>query len=88
MCLAQERSMSTNPMSGVRRPRRAWRSSTNRSTVARLTPEPGRRWQESIRPIAGTDNCHAHHLGVLIAGTLHVVAAHGIESDVGPVRRT
>jgi hypothetical protein len=54
------------------------------STVARLTLEPGWRWDESIRPIAGTDTCQVQHLGVMVSGTMHVVAADGNHYDVGP----
>ena len=54
----------------------------NGAKVARLTLEPGWRWSESIRPIAGTETCQVHHLGVLASGTMHVVAADGTEHDV------
>jgi hypothetical protein len=52
--------------------------------VARMTLQPGWRWSESIKPVAGTETCQVHHLGVLIAGTIHVVGADGIETDIGP----
>ena len=31
--------------------------------AARLTAEPGWRWSECIKPIAGTESCQAHHVG-------------------------
>src|SRR4051794_34283542 len=52
--------------------------------VARLTLEPGWRWSESVKPIAGTDTCQVRHLGVLVSGAMHVMAADGSESEVGP----
>jgi hypothetical protein len=55
----------------------------NGSKVARLTLAPGWRWSEAIRPIVGTETCQVHHLGVLVSGTMHVVAADGNQYDVG-----
>jgi mannose-6-phosphate isomerase-like protein (cupin superfamily) len=52
--------------------------------VARFSLEPGWRWSDSIKPIVGTDTCQVHHLGVLVAGRMHVVAADGSEAEVGP----
>lgn len=56
----------------------------NGNKVARLTLEPGWRWSESIKPIAGTDRCQVHHLGVLVSGKMHVVGADGTEIEIGP----
>jgi hypothetical protein len=56
----------------------------NGSKVARLTLSPGWRWSEAIRPIVGTETCQVRHLGVLMSGTMHVVAADGNQHDVGP----
>lgn len=56
----------------------------NGHTVAQLTFAPGWRWAESIKPVAGTDTCQVRHLGVLLSGTLHVVAADGTHAEVGP----
>jgi len=50
---------------------------------ARLTLEPGWRWSESVKPIAGTDLCQVHHVGVVLAGSLGV--SHGEDSmELGP----
>ena len=38
------------------------------TTAARLTFEPGWRWSEWIKPIAGTDSCQVHHVGIRPAG--------------------
>ena len=52
------------------------------ATVGRATFQPGWRWSESIKPIVGGDSCQVHHLGVLIAGQMHVVHDDGSESDL------
>ena len=54
------------------------------ATVARLTFQPGWRWSESIKPVAGTDDCKVHHVGQLQSGRMHVVHADGSEIDLGP----
>src|SRR5690348_10605736 len=45
---------------------------------------PGYRWSECIKPVVGTDSCHAHHVGVIVSGSLHVVHTDGTEGDVTP----
>ncbi|MBI5090278.1 MAG: cupin domain-containing protein [Actinobacteria bacterium] len=50
--------------------------------VGRYTFEPGWRWSQHIKPIAGTDSCQTDHIGYLVAGTLHVVTDVGASSDV------
>jgi hypothetical protein len=52
--------------------------------VSRFTMQPGWRWSECIKPIAGTDTCQVHHLDVAVSGSLHVVEADGTEMDVVP----
>jgi mannose-6-phosphate isomerase-like protein (cupin superfamily) len=51
--------------------------------AARMTAEPGWRWSECIKPVAGTDSCQNHHVGAVVAGSLHVVHEDGTEQDVG-----
>ena len=51
-------------------------------TAARLTAEPGWRWSVCIKPIVGGESCQAHHLGVIVSGTMHVVHSDGTESDI------
>jgi hypothetical protein len=53
-------------------------------TVSRATLEPGWRWSNDVKPIAGTDSCMVHHKGVGISGRLHVVMDDGTEFEVGP----
>jgi hypothetical protein len=54
------------------------------ATVGRLTLQPGWRWSESIKPVVGTDTCGVHHLGLLLAGNMHIVHDDGTEADIGP----
>jgi len=52
--------------------------------VGRMTYEPGWRWSTDIKPIAGTDSCQFHHVGVTISGRLRVQMNDGTELEVGP----
>ena len=52
--------------------------------AARVTFQPGWRWSECIKPVAGTDSCQAHHVGVVVSGRIHVVHDDGTEADAGP----
>src|SRR6266566_5202862 len=47
--------------------------------AARLTAQPGWRWSECIKPVVGGESCQAHHVGVIISGTMHVVHIDGTE---------
>jgi uncharacterized cupin superfamily protein len=47
------------------------------------TWEPGWRWSEHIKPIAGTDSCQVDHRGTILAGRIHVVMNDGTEADAG-----
>jgi hypothetical protein len=53
-------------------------------TVGRMTLEPGWRWSEHVKPIAGTELCEAPHFQYHVSGVLHVVMADGTEFDAGP----
>src|SRR5438105_15861933 len=48
------------------------------------TFEPGWRWSEHVKPIAGTDSCQAAHLLYCISGTMRVAMDDGSEAGVGP----
>ena len=50
--------------------------------AARLTAQPGWRWSECIKPLVGGDSCQAHHVGVIMSGTMHVVHNDGTEGDI------
>lgn len=52
--------------------------------VGRLTLEPGWRWSQHVKPIAGTNLCEAPHFQYQVSGQLHVVMADGTEFETGP----
>jgi mannose-6-phosphate isomerase-like protein (cupin superfamily) len=52
------------------------------ATVARVTFEPGWKWSECVKPVAGTDSCMVHHNGFVASGSLHIVMDDGTEYDV------
>jgi hypothetical protein len=54
------------------------------TTAARATFQPGWKWSECIKPVAGTDSCQARHVGVVITGRLHVTHDDGSEDEVAP----
>lgn len=53
-------------------------------TMARTTAEPGWRWSEHIRPLAGTSSCQLHHLGFVVTGRLRIVTDEGKSREFGP----
>ena len=52
--------------------------------AARMTAQPGWRWSECVKPVAGTDRSQAHHEGDIVSGTLHVLHEDGSEIDAVP----
>lgn len=50
--------------------------------VGRMTYEPGWRWSVDIRPIAATQSCQFHHVGVTISGRLRVQMQDGTELEL------
>src|SRR5918911_1941181 len=53
------------------------------ASAARFTFEPGWRWSECVKPVAGTDSCQARHVGVVHSGRLHVTHEDGTEQEIG-----
>ena len=53
-------------------------------TVGRLIFEPGWRWSEHVKPVAGTELCEAPHFQYHVSGVLHVVNDDGSEFDARP----
>src|SRR5215216_14211 len=53
-------------------------------TASRLVLEPGWRWSENVKPIAGTDSCQVLHTGYQVSGRLHVRLEDGTEEEIGP----
>ena len=54
------------------------------SPVLYCTFEPGWRWSEHVKPIAGTDSCQAPHLLYMISGRMGVRMDDGTEGEAGP----
>ncbi|HVW16997.1 MAG TPA: cupin domain-containing protein [Solirubrobacteraceae bacterium] len=52
------------------------------ATAARLVFDPGWKWSECIKPVAGTESCQVRHVGLLESGVLHVVHDDGSEADI------
>ena|SRR5947207_79183 len=53
-------------------------------TAMQTTFEPGWRWSESVKPIAGTDSCQVNHIGYQLSGRLNVRLNDGTEQEYGP----
>jgi hypothetical protein len=54
------------------------------SQIGRLTLQPGWRWSEHVKPIAGTDLCEAPHFQYHVQGVLRIQMADGSEFDAHP----
>jgi hypothetical protein len=54
------------------------------TSAARMAFEPGWKWSECVKPVAGTDSCQARHVGVVQSGRLHVAHEDGTEVEIGP----
>jgi len=53
-------------------------------TVGRFSAEPGWKWSNDVKPIAGTDLCQAAHFLYQVSGRMRVKMADGSESESGP----
>ena len=54
------------------------------SDIGRLVLQPGWRWSEHVKPLAGTDLCEAPHFQYHVAGTLRIEMADGTQFDAVP----
>jgi hypothetical protein len=52
--------------------------------IGRLTLQPGWRWSNDVKPVAGTDLCEAPHFQYHVQGTLHIMMGDGDEFDARP----
>jgi mannose-6-phosphate isomerase-like protein (cupin superfamily) len=55
---------------------------TGDTTVARMTFEPGWKWSECVKPVAGTESCQLRHVGVVGSGQLVVKHEDGTELEL------
>ena len=51
-------------------------------TLARFTFEPGWRWSDCVKPVAGTDSCQVNHVGYAVEGQIVVRLADGTEQAI------
>jgi hypothetical protein len=54
------------------------------TTAARMTFDPGWKWSECVKPVAGTDSCQVRHVGIAQSGRMVVRHDDGTEVEVGP----
>src|SRR5262245_20997637 len=52
------------------------------TAAARFTMEPGWRWSECVKPVAGTDSCQHRHVGIVRAGRMRVFHDDGTELEL------
>ena len=52
--------------------------------VGLATFEPGWKWSEHVKPIAGTKSCEMAHVGYVISGRMKIVMDNGEEIEIGP----
>ncbi len=50
--------------------------------IGRYIFEPGWRWSECIKPVAGTESCQVEHIGYVAAGTLNVSHEDGSQGQL------
>jgi uncharacterized cupin superfamily protein len=53
-------------------------------TVGYGTFEPGWKWSENVKPIAGTDSCQVAHFGYVLSGSMRVHMDDGQEIEINP----
>jgi hypothetical protein len=52
--------------------------------IGRLVLQPGWRWSNDVKPIAGTDSCEAPHFQYHVSGRLAIRMDDGTELIAGP----
>jgi hypothetical protein len=51
-------------------------------TVLEGTFEPGWKWSQNVKPIAGTDSCQAAHFGYVLSGAMTIHMDDGSDAEV------
>ena len=54
------------------------------NVIGKIILQPGWRWSEHVKPVAGTEWCEAPHFQYVISGRLHMVTSDKHEYDLGP----
>lgn len=52
--------------------------------VGRAVFEPGWKWSEHIKPLAGTESCESAHTGYVVSGRIRIVMDSGDAIEAGP----
>jgi quercetin dioxygenase-like cupin family protein len=52
-------------------------------TIGRAWYEPGWKWSEHVRPVAGTPSCEIEHVGLVVAGRAAIAMDDGETLEVG-----
>jgi hypothetical protein len=53
-------------------------------TIGRASYEPGWKWSEHVRPLAGTEFCEVEHVGLVISGQAIAAMPDGINVMLTP----
>lgn len=53
-------------------------------TIGRGVFQPGWRWSEHVKPIAGTESCQTHHRGFIVSGRMGIRMDDGTEMEFVP----
>ncbi len=53
-------------------------------TIGRASYEPGWKWSEHVKTLAGTETCEVEHIGMVVSGRAKVVMNDGTEFEIGP----
>jgi len=54
------------------------------TVIGKQVFEPGWRWSNDVKPVALTDQCEYHHLGMVMSGRLLFSTPDGVQMEVGP----
>ncbi len=57
---------------------------TDGGQVGRAVFEPGWKWSEHIKPLAGTESCESAHTGYVVSGRIRIVMDSGDAVAAGP----
>ncbi len=53
-------------------------------SIVRMTCEPGWKWSEHMKPIAGTESCQGTHFTYIVSGHFRTVLDDGTVDELGP----
>jgi len=51
-------------------------------TAVRVDNQPGWRWSECVKPVAGTDSCQLSHVGYAVSGQVTIKLEDGTEQTI------